>query len=263
MTRTVTIAILVTLLVSVHTAQQPKPRFEVASIKKRDSPAPGFARLLMERGTFSVPATSLAYLVEFAYQVRDDQIVDGPGWIRTDPFEVHAKAPYEASADEMRPMMQSLLAERFGLVVGREQRVMPHFDLLPARADGRLGPNLRQTDDCRNPETRPPRPPQPSGAASQVGCGAMASIATITTRWIGRPVVDRTGLKGSFHYAMILSPDGMPNIPGLPRLDVAASDPALPTFRDALRDQLGLKLDAVRGPLDVLSIKAVQQPTEN
>jgi uncharacterized protein (TIGR03435 family) len=120
------VVVIVTVTLS---AQAPTQSFEVASIKKRDSPAQGFARLVAERGTFTVPSTTVAYLIQFAYDIRDDHIVDVPGWVRKDIFEVNAKAGRDASRDEMRPMMQSLLAERFGLVIRREQRVMPHFAL--------------------------------------------------------------------------------------------------------------------------------------
>jgi uncharacterized protein (TIGR03435 family) len=94
----------------------------------------------------------------------------------------------------------------------------------------------------------------------------MSDIATMATPYMGAPVLDRTGIAGLFHYYMHRSPAESPVIPGLPPLrpqfdpDVAQN---LPSFREALRDQLGLRMESVRGPLDVLVIASVQQPTEN
>src|SRR5262245_9977914 len=173
---------------SAQSAQAPHT-FEVASIKKLDLPVRGFPQRRIDHGTYSVATTSVASLIQFAYQIRDDLIVDGPDWIRTEFFEVNAKAASDVSADEMRSMMQSLLAERFGLVVRREQRVMRHFLLLPVRDDGRLGPNVVKTDDCRNPETRPAFPTLPQGAAYTGGCGTMATIATMASLWMRAIVI--------------------------------------------------------------------------
>jgi uncharacterized protein (TIGR03435 family) len=258
------VVVIVTVTLS---AQAPTQSFEVASIKKRDSPAQGFARLVAERGTFTVPSTTVAYLIQFAYDIRDDHIVDVPGWVRKDIFEVNAKAGRDASRDEMRPMMQSLLAERFGLVIRREQRLMPHFALVPARTDGSFGPTLRKTDDCRSQETRPKETPVPPGAGTIGGCGPLSSLATMVSLYVGAPVIDKTGTAGTFHYRAYLSPaDLVANIPGLPpmgRPQIGPEADALPSLRDAMRDQLGLRMESVRGPLDVIAIVSVQQPTEN
>jgi uncharacterized protein (TIGR03435 family) len=232
-------------------AQTPQPRFEVASIKKRDSPVQGFPQRVAEHGTYSLPSATVASLVQFAYEVRDDFIVDGPNWIRSETFDVNAKAGRDASADDMRPMMQSLLADRFGLVIRREQRVMPHFELLMARTDRSVGPTLQKIDDCRNLAARPKAPSIPSGASAISGCGTMASIATMASRYMGAPVIDKTGIAGTFTHFMFMSPkDSIVSVPGLPQLGRPVIGPeadALPSFRDAMRDQLGLRMESVRG----------------
>jgi len=260
----VTTGMAVTL--SAQSVQTPQATFEVASIKKRDSPFQGFPRRIADHGTYSVPTTSVVGLIQFAYGVRDDLIVDGPDWIRTVFFEVNAKVGRDATANEMRPMMQSLLEERFGLVVRKEQREMRHLLLLPARADGRLGPNIRKTDSCGNSETRPIQPPLPPGAAMFAGCGTMATIAQGMSRPLRAPVIDRTGIGGTFHYYMHTSPEDMfVPLPGVPSPQSQNNSDAsnLPSYRDALRDQLGLKTESFLGPIEILAIQSVHQPSEN
>ena len=258
------VAIEIGATLTAQTALVSKPTFEVISVKKRQSSFQGFSRLIAQRGTFSHPSATVAVLMQFAYDVRQDFIVDGPGWIRTDLFEVNAKAGRDATPDEMRQMTHSLLEERFGLVVRTEQREMRHLLLLPVRADSRLGPNIQKTDDCGNRETRLTLPPLPPGAAVYSGCGTMATIAVGASRPLRAPVIDRTGIAGTFQYYMHTSPEDMfvllPGVPPPPNNPDAGN---MPSYRDALRDQLGLKTESVLGPIEVLAIQSVHQPTEN
>lgn len=251
---------------SAQPVQSSLPAFEAASIKKRATPVQGFQPLIAEHGTFSTPGTSVAFLVQFAYDVKDYFIVDAPNWIRTDVFEVNAKAGRDATRAEMQMMMQSLLAERFGLVIRREPRVLAHFALVPAREDGAHGPTLQQIDDCRNREIRPKEPTVPPGAALVRGCGTMSALATMASGHMRAPVIDKTGIAGTFRYVMYISPaDAIVDIPGLPSLRprIGPEADALPSFRDAMRDQLGLRMESARGPLEVLVIQSVHQPTDN
>jgi uncharacterized protein (TIGR03435 family) len=261
------IAVALALTVVALDAQTSKPTFEVASVKKRAAPPvlSTFANPNVTRGaTFSMPSATVASLIEFAYSVRDTRIVDAPGWIRTDLFEVQGRAATEQSTEQLRLMVQSLLEERFKLVARREAREMSHFSLLLVRSDGRLGPTLQQRD-CRDPATRPKRPDAPNGASQLGGCGTISTLAETASRWMRLPVIDRTGLEGTFDYFLFASSEDAPqvNIPGAPIFIRPPADPSLPSFRDALRNQLGLKLESVRGPVDVIVIDSVQQPTEN
>ena len=249
-------------------AQTPKT-FEVVSIKRLDGPLRGFSRPrnVIESGTFLMPAATVLSLVEWAYEVRSDLVVDGPPWIQSDMFEVNAKVGKYASPDQMRPMVRAMLADRFGLVAQTERRVMPHFGLVPVRADRQVGPTMRRTDTCSNPETRQQIPPQPAGATQSQGCGTMASIAEGMSRSVWLPVIDTTKITGTFRYFMHYAPDESPRpIPGLgPIPSVAHPSPntGLPTFQEALSDQLGLRMESARAPIEVVAIKAVHQPKEN
>lgn len=145
------VGIAIALSLATVTAQSPQT-FEVVSIKKRGTSLQGFSRPrnVIDAGTFLAPAATVLSLVEWAYEVRSDLIVDGPSWIQAEMFEVNAKAGRYASPDQMRPMVRAMLADRFGLIARTERRLMPHFGLVPVRADRQLGPNMRRTDTCAN-----------------------------------------------------------------------------------------------------------------
>ena len=248
-------------------SQAPKPAFEVASVKKRDSPLMltgpnAFVNPnVLQGGTFRMPSATVSDLIQFAYNVKDYLMVGGPDWIRKDLFETIAKAGSEASQEQTRLMVQSLLEERFRLIVRTEQREVSQFVMTVARADGQLGPNI-QARECRSPD-RPKRPPMPSGALMSSGCGTMSVLAGLASRYMGAPVVDKTGVSGTFDYVMYLSPAEGKAV-GINRsADAPPPDPGLPSFDEALRSQLGFKLERIRGPLEMLVIDSVQQPTEN
>jgi uncharacterized protein (TIGR03435 family) len=239
--------------VALH-AQTARPAFEVASVKRNAAPfAPA---TLAERPGGNVIAVfqPLDRLAAYAYRVDDFRVVGGPGWIRDGRFDINAKAGGDAPGEQLRLMMQSLLADRFALVAHKEQREMPIYSLVLAREDGRLGSGLQRVDTC-TAATPPPM------TAKQVYICGLPVLVSYASRLMGRLVVDKTGLTGSFASLVSFSTEGVrPSaFPGVP----PPADPDLPSFHDALREQLGLKLEAGRGPVDVLVIDSVQQPTEN
>src|SRR5262245_48997043 len=123
------------------------PAFEVVSIKPRNADRPAGVPSSPDR--FVRPNVTVAQLIEYAYEVRDFQIIGGPGWVRSDRFDVSAKAETAVPQAEQRLMVRRLLAERFGLQVHTEKRDMPTYGLVTARRDGRLGDKMVPTDrDC-------------------------------------------------------------------------------------------------------------------
>jgi uncharacterized protein (TIGR03435 family) len=202
-------------------------------------------------------------LIIFAYNLRDFQVIGGPDWVRQSYFDVNATAQNPAaSPDEIRLMVQSLLAERFRLVTRNERREMEHLVLVRAREDGRVGPYLQQVEDCLNREARaeaearyPPRIESDSGGTS-MGCGPLTGLAQLIGMSAKMPVIDKTGLDGNWvHSTRFGSRLGSSREPD--------ADQSLPSFEVALQEQLGLKLESVRGPIEVLVIESIQQPTEN
>jgi uncharacterized protein (TIGR03435 family) len=238
-----------------QTVDPSKPKFEVASVKRRAEPifSPGNNRNF--GGVFVRESTTLERLILYAYDLRDYQLVGGPAWVRSPVlFEVAASAGKDVPEAELRLMVQSMLGDRFRLVAHHEKREMPIYDLVLARSDGRLGPGLTKKldDDCTKPTSASAvRSVRPVGAS---GCGQIARVANVARGLMRAPVADKTGLVGTYEFVMFYSTAGADGQP---------LDPSLTEFPTALQEQLGLRLEASRGLVDVLVIDAVEQPTEN
>jgi uncharacterized protein (TIGR03435 family) len=172
-------------------------------------------------------------------------------------FEVNARAAAAVSTDAFRPMVASLLAERFKLVVRREQRSMRGALLLMAREDRRVGPKLERCADPNAPTRAATSNRILSPYILSARCQPIASVATAASAFLGVPVVDRTGLDGFWsYYVFYIRPDR----PFLPR---DAEEASLLPFAGALQAELGLRLQESSGPFNVLVIDSVEQPTEN
>jgi uncharacterized protein (TIGR03435 family) len=244
------------------------PTIEVASVKKLDQPVAGLAGFgpSIRGNTMRMTNATLASLIHFGYGLRDFQVIGGPDWLSKDMFELQAKAAGEPSEPEMKLMLRSLLEDRFGLVMHNEQRDTRFFAMVPARSDGRLGPYLHRgpdtpTQPCDRKQIeelesgrRKPTPGMAMSMAS-ISCGSLANLADIASRLVDLPVFDRTGLTGRWSATLYFLP-----APGTTRPDVAP-DPSLASFTTALQEQLGLRLEATRGPVDVMVIDAVERPT--
>lgn len=263
-------------------AQDDVPSFDVASVKPVTG-APVFGgpsspdRFVREDST-------LLDLVQFAYAVPPFLIEGGPNWVRSSRFTVEARAEAVPSPDEMRLMVRRLLSERFGLRVHREGRDMDRFALVMARTGGRLGERLRpSTLDCaavvaaRGPDYRPPaglpQPGDPSrctamyrvdrGRLTIMLQGAVLSqLTTFLERQVGRTVVDRTGLSGTYDLDLEFTPEVVQVVVNGA---VVPAPPAIDTLSlfTALQEQLGLKLEPARGPVELLVIDAAALPTAN
>jgi uncharacterized protein (TIGR03435 family) len=252
--------------------------FDVASVKLNRSGAV-ITRIAAPRGSgrFDVTNGMLHTLILNAYGLQDFQLVDGPSWISNTRFDIAARTGAAATRDEMSAMLRTLLADRFHLVVHYEPRDMATFALTVARADGRLGPQLKpSTTDCVT-ATRPGAAgPPPTSPTGQTLCGTtmtpnslnagnmtMARLATTLGGMVGRMVSDETGLPGSFDLQLTFTPD-RGDIPlaaaGLP---TPAIDPNAPSIFAALSEQLGLKLEPRRAAVDVLVIDRVELPAED
>jgi uncharacterized protein (TIGR03435 family) len=264
--------------------------FTAASIKVNRSgdfrramgPAPG--------GRFSAMNVPLRDLIAFAYGVTNSratlQIVGGPSWIDSERFDVDAVVDDDTvPRTQMVPMLRALLAERFQLKAHAETREMPIYQLMTA-SDGRLGPGLRRsTVDCdarRAARARgtPPPPPPPPGppvdpstirptCALRQSPGRFAGDAASLTQlaeglapFAGRIIVDRTGQSGYFDVDLTWTPDRPAPVTDAVRTPGVDPD-AAPGLFTALREQLGLRLDSARGPIDVVVIDALERLDPN
>jgi uncharacterized protein (TIGR03435 family) len=230
-------------------------------------------------GRFTATNVPLKMLLRQAYNVQDFQVVGGPDWLGSDRFDVVAKAPEEGlNFESMRPMLRSLLADRFKLKVHDETRQMPIYALVKARSDGALGPALKPSSiDCaafvggRRGGGPPPAPPQPG---QQVDCGFIIGIGKMSvggmpieqlaralSPMVGRIVLDKTGLTGNYSYEFTYSPEQIVGLPPLLNGEAVTVDPNTPSIFTALQEQFGLKLDSGRGAVEVLVIDSAEQPT--
>ena len=268
--------------------------FEVASVKPSkpgDLPpnstfplGPGSV-YVSNGGHFTAVNFPLAAYIAFAYRLMGSQqeslISQLPGWGMTDHFDIEARSdgnPAKDSKDQMRLMMRSLLADRFKLAIHTETRegnVLALMALKPEKTGRLLQPHPNDSS-C---STNPPPPPNELAGPFPALCGGlvpmtpsapglrrmggrnitMAFIANLLTSMgsFDRPVVDRTGLAGSFDFALEWAPELQ--TPGAgPQADLPG-----PLFIDAVREQLGLKLDRQKGPVEVLVLDHVQRPSQN
>jgi uncharacterized protein (TIGR03435 family) len=192
----------------------------------------------------------------YAYDLPDYQVVGGPAWVRTDRFDIAARAGRDASVPDIRRMLQTLLEDRFKLRTHTEQRETALYKLVTARGDDRLGPNLTKSeDDCKRLVQRPPN--VPAGAVTVTGCATTAHFARSASVVMAAPVTDATGLVGLFEYAFYYSSGG----DGLTATTSLSPNIEAPSFPTALQEQLGLKLESTRGLVEVLVIDSVERST--
>jgi uncharacterized protein (TIGR03435 family) len=287
----------VALAVSTHARAQAQqtpaaPEFEAATVKRSD-PDTQFQRLgFQPGGRFTAQNIPLRLFISAAYGTPQPlppfQVIGGPDWIDKDRFDIVAKAAGDPAPGPNGPppimfeMMRTLLADRFKLKVHRETRDQPIYALV--LANGRPGAGLKaSTFDCSQlmaaaragtppPAPGPGVPPSFCGlrvspGRVQGGTASMAQFANSLARGVNRPVHDGTGLTGNFDFELVYTPDQMPaGAAGAPPPGVQAPPPPPtdgPSLFTALQEQLGLKLESTRGPVDVLVIDGVEHPTEN
>jgi uncharacterized protein (TIGR03435 family) len=267
------------------------PAFEVASVKPSNPDVPG-PRGMPVGGRFNASDLTLRELVLRAYELFDSQLDGGPDWQTSRRFDIQAKAKDAvAGMTAMLPMLKTLLADRFKLKVHTERREMPIYALVVARSDGQLGPNItRSTADCSKAEqelaetsakTGPgavlgllqkglglpcaimPVPARVSGSMTMRANGAsMAELARFLTPATGRMVQDRTGLSGLYDWETTYDRGVRPQVTQQPGNLALPTPPQSdsPSLMIALQEQLGLKLESTRGPVEILVIDSATLP---
>jgi uncharacterized protein (TIGR03435 family) len=222
-----------------------RPEFEVASIKPHAGPVTVYGLGITGARVDEVAAT-LAYLVKDAYYLRDEQVSGGPDWGRNQRYDIVAKAPgeREPTVEEARQMVQSLLADRFKLKVRREMPETSVYALVLGKGGLKLKPSDKKTGVMG----------QPSAVGRQIkGSVTMDFLARLLKPSAGRYVVDRTGLAGNYDIALEWTPDNFTPPDDTPPLSIFT----------AVQEQLGLKLEPARAPVEKLIIEHAEMPTEN
>jgi uncharacterized protein (TIGR03435 family) len=250
--------------------EQAGPAFEIASVKPNTSgKAPTYYRFFGE--TVTLKNQTLKNILVNAWQVRAFQVLGGPGWINSDRYDVEAKAPGNPAVGQKRLMLQTLLADRFQLALHRETRELPIYRLTVAKSGLKLQP-----PNCIAGDPVNPTPAQGKTRMDYCGYGgfaargefeasdeSMADLAVSLSYLLGRTVVDETRIKGTFRVRLTFAPDDaairLPELPG----DPAPAADAGPSVFAAVQEQLGLKLESGKGPVEVLVIDHVEKPDAN
>jgi len=242
------------LLVSTSLLFAQPPSFEVASVKLHEGPnsRPG---VHTSGNRLDARARTVAALIMYAYNVRSDQLADSPalGPFGGSFYDVTANAPGDQppSVAEFRLMMQSLLADRFKLALHREMRELPVYEMVVAKNGPKLKPAAPGADpkpvyheSGRNWET----------TVATIGMPDLAALIE-NIGFVGRHVIDKTGLTGNYEVKLTFTPDTPPNL--------RSPEPTDQRIFDALPEQLGLRLQPQRALTEVLVVDHVEKPSAN
>jgi uncharacterized protein (TIGR03435 family) len=234
---------LLSVAAAAQTDQPARVEFEAASIKPGDPTSPGMS-MQTTPGGLEMHNTNLRNLVLNAFHLNQYQLAGGPKWMDTAKFDVVARYPAGGSHGRQGEMMQTLLKDRFQLEFHRETRTVPAFALVVASG----GHHLQEaSEDDKQKGHASSGPRKMEGFAMP-----MSSLVSMLMGPAGAPVVDRTGLTGQYNFTVEYSPEGTP-----PELE------KFPPFLVAVQQQLGLKLEAIKTPLEILVIDRAEKPSEN
>jgi uncharacterized protein (TIGR03435 family) len=223
------------------------PSFEVASIK----PHPGVVTFSsdpkLKGNRVTATASTLLDMITTAYRVRYDQISAAPGWASSEPYDLEARAGEQAiTIEQMRSMLQALLADRFQLRLHRETRTIPMFALVV----GKHGRKFQESSPADDPKSTIIA--DGKGMHLEFARQTMANLAArLSNNGAGRPVIDGTGLTGQYTFKLEWAPEN----PG--------HESDLPSLANALQEQLGVELEPTKGSGEFIVIDQAQKPSAN
>ncbi len=228
------------------------PRFEVATLKQAPPPQGNYPIALgaIEDGRLNLTNVTLNDCVKFAYDLVSDDQISGPDWIRSKGllYNIVAVLPPKASHELTIRMTQTLLADRMKLVVHHEQHEMKYLALIP----GKGGPKMRPADTSQERNN--------SGGRGHINGNqaSMGLVAMLLSRMENQIIVDRTGLTGEYQIKLTWAP-------GSAGADTGPAESSnAPSLFDAVQEQLGLRLESRKGPLDVVVVDSAEKvPADN
>jgi bla regulator protein blaR1 len=248
------------LIEGAHAQQSTAPlEFDAASVKPSNpNSTSGTVVSATSGGRLHVVNATLKDLLETAYDVRSFQIEGGPKWADAARFDVDATPDANAEGGALpagwtnvRVEVQALLKDRFQLQLHRETKIGTVFSLAIAKGGFKPG-NLSATQGTHKGIN--------ASAGSMLGeAASMTDLANKLSRVLGRPVVNNTGLEGNYDFKVEWAPDSGASTPDGQPVETSAG----PSLFTALQEQLGLRLDATKGPVDVLIIDGVERPSAN
>jgi uncharacterized protein (TIGR03435 family) len=260
-----------------QTNQPARPAFDVASIKPAPPGGPEIGYRFEPGGRTVVSHFSLGSLILVGWRILPFQIVGGPAWLYSERYDIEAKAAGNPDSSQSRVMLQSLLADRFHLAIHSETRELPIYALVTAKAGARPAAGLvrAKEGDCTPRSQDFPQPPLEAGNPPYCGVtqqfgrkengiplmqltgrgATLSMLARNLASVVSREVADDTGIAGNYDMSMEYAPydDSL-----TPKPDTAG-----PSLFTALQEQLGLRLESRKGPVEVFVIDHAERPSEN
>jgi uncharacterized protein (TIGR03435 family) len=268
---------------STQTTAAALPSFEVASIKPNHSGSTGTHISMPDPGRYIATNVTVKFLITFAYNMRDFQVSGGPAWIVSDRFDIVAKVEDQLAQemqkllpaqrqDQVRLLVRSLVADRFKLSVSHETKELPIYALVVAKG----GAKLKEVPppDAQSSAGSPPRLIPPGAAPAQLPPGGfgmdidngsaalraravpISNFVSMLSQSLDRPLVDQTGLKGTYDITLKCTADDGPSGGQRPETEGTS-------IFTALQEQLGLRLESTKGPVDTIVIDHIEEPSEN
>ena len=220
----------------------PLPSFEVTSVKPSPPDQPGGMLTIPQGTSFNTTGMPLEILIQLAFGLEQSQIV-GPDWIKSQQYDIAAKTEGGVSLtyEQMKPLLQRLLADRFKLTYHHETKEISGYAIVAAKS----GPKLQAAKEGASKGANI----RPNGI--QAPSATMGALAKMLAALLRQPVADRTGIAGDYEIKLSFAPND-------------ATDSTLPSLFTAVQEQLGLKLESAKVPVEMLVIDHVEKvPTEN
>jgi len=257
-----------------QTSPQPSA-FDVATIKPSNTAVGAMGLGKSSPNGISLINVTAKALISNAYGIKDDLISGGPGWVKSSEYDVEAKVLSTGGADtprlnrnQIRPMMQALLADRFKLVVHNETKELPIYELTIAKGGPKLHeakPGDTYSNGLKGPDGVPPAGMMMIMNGKFTGQGiALSGLVDTLSRELHRTIVDKTGLTGKYDITLQI-PREEHNAPGDDPTGSASPPPDAsgPTLFTIVEEELGLKLNSTKGPVKTLVIDHIERPSEN
>ena len=254
------------------------PVFDVVSVKPNKSDN-GRMRIMFNPDGYSATNVSLKQLIQMAYGIRQDLISGGPGWVESAGYDFDAKvagpdvdALKKLSPEQRRSMLQPALADRFKLKVHTETKQLPVYELVVAKGGSKLkeaSPGDTYANGIKGPDGTSRAGMMRFGPGQLTAQAVpMTSLANMLSQQLQRTVLDKTGLTGKYDLELSWTPDQgsdpmFKGPEGSPQRGDGAPDSSGPSIFTALQEQLGLKLQSAKGPVETLVIDHVEMPSEN
>ena len=249
------------MLIACCAIAQAPLKFEVASVKPQ-APNDNRGSIQPAPGGFQANGIPLKLLIEISWRMKEFQVLGGPDWINTEKYDVLAKAAsgMNPTPEQTMAMLQALLAERFQLKTHRETKDLPAFALVATRGAAKLQRSGTAPKDSKSPGNPDEHPFADKGSGPMISLGhgilmaqriTMQGLADSLGRQSDRTVIDKTGIDGEFDLTLKWNPEA------------DQQDASGTSLFTAIQEQLGLKLESTRSPVEVLVIDSVQRPSAN